>query len=61
VSITEEQVKSIFAKLGGDNRESFFDHVADNVSWTALGTHPLSGHYASRGAFRQATFARLGS
>lgn len=38
----------------------FFEQVADDVSWTVEGTHPLAGHYASRTAFTTATFDRLG-
>lgn len=38
----------------------FFERVADDVSWTVEGTHPLAGHYASRTAFTTATFDRLG-
>ena len=38
----------------------FFDRVADDVSWTVEGTHPLAGHYASKQDFTGATFDRLG-
>jgi ketosteroid isomerase-like protein len=37
----------------------FFEHVADDVDWTVEGTHPLAGHYLSKQAFLDATFARL--
>jgi uncharacterized protein len=60
MSITREGVKTVFAKLAGHRPQSFFDHVADNVSWTVLGSHALAGHYSSKAAFQEATFARLG-
>ena len=40
-------------------RPSFFEHVADNVDWTVMGTHPLAGHYDSKKAFIEGTFAKL--
>ncbi len=60
MAITSETVHSIFAKLASDTPEEFFQHVADEVSWTVLGTHPLAGHYTSKHDFQQATFTRLG-
>lgn len=38
----------------------FFDHVADDVRWTVMGTHPLAGTYQGKQRFRTATFDRLG-
>jgi uncharacterized protein len=38
----------------------FFEHVADDVDWTVMGTHPLAGHYAGKQAFIAGTFAKLG-
>ena len=38
----------------------FFQHVADDVHWTVLGTHPLAGCYTSKQEFQEATFAWLG-
>ena len=40
-------------------RERFFDHVADDVRWTVMGTHPLAGTYTSKREFLQKTFGRL--
>lgn len=57
--ITEQTVRSLFEKLAGNASDDFFQHVADDVSWTVLGTHPLAGHYGSKRAFQEATFARL--
>jgi hypothetical protein len=33
--------------------------VADNVDWIVEGTHPLAGHYRSKKAFIEGTFAKL--
>jgi ketosteroid isomerase-like protein len=41
-------------------RAAFFDHVADNVDWIGEGTHPLAGHYLTKKAFIEGTFAKLG-
>ncbi len=60
MTITSETVRSIFAKLSSEAPGEFFQHVADNVSWTVLGTHPLAGLYTSKHDFQEATFARLG-
>jgi uncharacterized protein len=38
---------------------AFFEHVADNVDWIVEGTHPLAGHYLSKKAFIEGTFAKL--
>jgi uncharacterized protein len=35
-------------------------HVADDVDWTVMSMHPLAGHYASEGAFKDGTFSKLG-
>jgi ketosteroid isomerase-like protein len=37
----------------------FFDQVADDVTWTVMGTHPLAGTYRSKQEFLEATFQRL--
>jgi hypothetical protein len=53
-------VRSIFAGLEHGDGDAFFRHVADNVDWTVMGTHPLAGHYTSAASFRAGTFAKLG-
>lgn len=60
MAITSDTVRSIFAKLSGEVPEEFFQHVADDVHWTVLGTHPLAGLYTSKHEFQEATFVRLG-
>lgn len=52
-------VRTLFANLEQGNSDAFFQHVADDVSWTVMGTHPLAGHYHSKQSFVDSTFARL--
>jgi ketosteroid isomerase-like protein len=59
--VTKEYVKSIFTALANGDAPTFFNNVADNVSWTVTGTdNPLSGHYTSKSEFVPKTFQRLG-
>ena len=58
--VEAEFVRRIFAGLEHGDGAAFFEHVADDVDWTVMGTHPLAGHYKSRAEFTAATFARLG-
>ena len=60
MSINERMVRSIFVGLEQGDGDAFFEHVADNVDWTVMGTHPLAGHYSSKNAFEQDTFSKLG-
>jgi hypothetical protein len=60
MSVDERLVRSIFAGLEHGDGDAFFEHVADDVDWTVMGTHPLAGRYASKSAFKTATFGRLG-
>ena len=53
-------VRTIFAGLERGDGAAFFDHVADEVDWTVMGTHPLAGHYTSKTDFIAGTFAKLG-
>ena len=57
--LTEEAVRGLFHHLETDDADLFFEHVADDVSWTVMGTHPLAGHYASKKDFLEHTFGRL--
>jgi hypothetical protein len=59
MTVSKDEVRSIFAKLAGDDPQEFFEHVADNVQWCVLGTHPLAGRYNSKREFQEATFAKL--
>jgi ketosteroid isomerase-like protein len=60
MTITPDRVREIFRGLGSGDGAAFFSHVADDVDWTVMGTHPLAGHYAGKAAFRAGTFAKLG-
>jgi hypothetical protein len=53
-------VRQIFAALEYGEGAAFFGHVADDVDWTVMGTHPLAGHYRSKADFIAGTFAKLG-
>jgi ketosteroid isomerase-like protein len=60
MAISTARVHEIFRGLETGSGEAFFAHVADDVDWTVMGTHPLAGHYLSKQAFREGTFAKLG-
>ena len=56
---TSGRVRELFAHLESGEADAFFAHVADDVEWTVMGTHPLAGEYHSKAEFRASTFARL--
>jgi hypothetical protein len=60
MSMSPIQVGDIFRGLERGDGAAFFAHVADNVDWTVMGTHPLAGHYVGKQAFIAGTFAKLG-
>jgi uncharacterized protein len=60
MAITTERVREIFQGLERGDGAAFFEHVADDVDWTVMGTHPLAGNYRSKKAFIAGTFAKLG-
>jgi hypothetical protein len=60
MTITTERVGDIFKGLENGDGAAFFSHVADDVDWIVMGTHPLAGHYPSKAAFIEGTFAKLG-
>jgi hypothetical protein len=59
MGITSDGVREIFKGLENGDGAVFFEHVADNVDWIVEGTHPLAGHYLSKRAFIEGTFAKL--
>ena len=59
MGITSDGVREIFKGLENGDGAAFFEHVADNVDWIVEGTHPLAGHYFSKKAFIEGTFAKL--
>src|ERR1700726_760808 len=60
MAITPDRGRDIFKGLESGDGAAFFDHVADNVDWIVEGAHPLAGHYLSKKAFIEGTFAKLG-
>src|SRR5277367_327749 len=59
MEVTSESVREIFKGLENGDGAAFFERVADDVDWTVMGTHPLAGHYRSKKAFTEGTFAKL--
>jgi ketosteroid isomerase-like protein len=57
--MTSDRIRQIFKALESGDGAAFFDHVADDVDWTVMGTHPLAGHYHSKAAYA-GTFVKLG-
>ena len=58
--LSVERVRETFKGLETVDGAAFFQHVAEDVDWMVMGTHPLAGHYLSKQAFREGTFAKLG-
>lgn len=52
-------VQDLFTHLEQGDSEAFFQQVADDVSWTVMGTHPLAGKYTTKESFVGSTFSRL--
>jgi ketosteroid isomerase-like protein len=59
MTIRASYVKNLFANLENGKSGAFFERVADDVSWTVMGTHPLAGNYHTKADFLAHTFARL--
>lgn len=58
--LSKDSVRDLFSNLETGHSDQFFERVREDVDWTVMGTHPLAGHYRSKNAFLDATFARLG-
>ena len=59
VPITPDLVRKVFKGLENGDGAAFFEHVADDVDWIVMGTHPLAGHYRSKRDFIAGTFDQL--
>jgi len=59
MTIQAGYVRNLFANLENGRTDAFFDHVAEDVEWTVMGTHPLAGTYHTKADFLAHTFARL--
>ena len=57
--MTTDRIRQLFKALETGDGAAFFAHIADDVDWTVMGTHPLAGHYHSRADYT-GTFAKLG-
>ena len=47
---TKARIREIFTCLAEGNVPSFYAHVADDVEWTVIGSHHLSGLYVGKAA-----------
>ena len=59
MAISEDYVRQLFKGLEAGDGAGFFAHVADDVDWLVMGTHPLAGHHRSKESFIAGTFAKL--
>jgi ketosteroid isomerase-like protein len=59
MAIAPDRVREIFKGLEMGDGAAFLQHVADDVQWTVLGTHPLAGHYRNKQALIEGTLAKL--
>ena len=59
MTVQANYVESLFANLENGESGAFFEHVADDVNWRVMGTHPLVGTYHTKADFLAHTFARL--
>jgi uncharacterized protein len=59
MTVQANYVERLFANLENGKSGAFFEHVADDVNWTVMGTHPLAGNYRTKADFLTHTFARL--
>jgi len=57
--MTKQDVLALFAHLAQGDGAEFFAHVADDVDWTVMGTHPLAGRYRTKADFLAGTFNKL--
>ncbi|KAI1179134.1 hypothetical protein F4777DRAFT_575166 [Nemania sp. FL0916] len=56
---TQAQVRAVFQHLQDGDANTFYDYVADDVHWTVMGTHALSGVYKTKQAFLSQSFGRI--
>jgi ketosteroid isomerase-like protein len=59
MTVTPAYVREVFKGLENGDGAAFFAHVADDVDWIVMGSHPLAGRYHSKAAFIAGTFAKL--
>ena len=57
----KEVVTNLFAKWEAGDSSGFFDAVADDVAWTAIGSTPISGVSHSKKEYMDKTYLPLQS
>ncbi|KAI1661783.1 hypothetical protein F4813DRAFT_385455 [Daldinia decipiens] len=58
---TKARIREIFAHLTAGDAPTFYTHVADDVDWTIMGSHALSGHYSDKATLMSKALSRIGS
>ncbi|KAI9744331.1 MAG: hypothetical protein M1818_002483 [Claussenomyces sp. TS43310] len=56
---SKAHIRDVFAHLTRAEAQEFYKHVADDVDWTVMGTHALSGHYTDKKSFLEKSVARV--
>src|ERR671917_24171 len=51
MTVQAKYVESLFANLENGKSDAFFEHVADDVNCTVMGSHPLAGTYYTKADF----------
>ena len=57
---TRAQIADVFSAWAQGDTKPFFALVDDDVTWTVIGTTPISGRYESKREFLKGAFGRLG-
>ncbi|KAI1483969.1 hypothetical protein F4774DRAFT_364149 [Daldinia eschscholtzii] len=57
---TKARVREIFAHLAAGDPVAFYAHIADDVDWTIMGSHALSGHYTDKATLTSKATSRTG-
>ena len=55
----KELVADVFAKWEAGDSSGFFDTVAEDVTWTAIGTTPISGVSRGKAEYMKKTYSPL--
>jgi hypothetical protein len=55
----KEFVSQLFHRWEQGDRQSFFDALAEDVHWTAIGNTPISGTYTSRAEYFEKVYRPL--
>jgi uncharacterized protein len=55
----KELVTQVFARWEQGDQTSFFDALAAEVQWTAIGSTPISGHYTSKAEYLEQVYQPL--